>query len=316
MTELPFLDTVSTARDMDVIRAALGDAKLTYLGFSYGTFLGENYAHLFPTHVRALSLDAVWDPTLSANDVVLAQVVGFELNLQAFLADCKARTTCAFGNSGDPGAKLTALMTRLDAKPLPVGNRLLTRGLAISAVTLGVIFPSGWQYLDQALAQADLGLGTMLLEAADAAQGRNPDGSYSNGAEAGAAIRCLDRPVLPDVAAYDQLGAAMMQASPLFGPARQYANLLCSYWPVPPTGTPGPLTAAGAPPILLVGGTNDPATPYAWAQSVNKQLAGSVLLTRQGYGHMSYLQSTCAQAAEDSYLIDLKLPAPGTVCTG
>jgi pimeloyl-ACP methyl ester carboxylesterase len=313
--ELPFLDTVSVARDMDVIRAALSDPKLTYVGLSYGTFLGENYAHLFPTHVRALSLDAVLDPTLSANDASLAQVTATESNLQAFLADCKARTTCAYGRAGDPGAKLTALMGRLDSNPLPVGTRLLTRGLAISAVLVGVIFPSYWQDLDRALTAADNADGSMLLSYSDLSLGRNNDGSYSNGSDASAAIRCLDRPVPSDSTVYDQLGAALTQASPLFGPNRQYSDLVCANWPVPPTGKPGPLTANGAPPILLVGGTNDPGTPYAWAQSVNKQLAGSVLLTRQGYGHMSRFQSTCVQAAEDSYLIDLKLPAPGTVCS-
>jgi pimeloyl-ACP methyl ester carboxylesterase len=314
--ELPFLDTASAARDMDVIRTALGDAKLTYLGFSYGTFLGETYAHLFPTHVRALSLDAVIDPTVSGNNYMFAQVVGFERSLQAFLADCKARTTCAFGHPGDPGAKLTALMSRLDANPLPVGNQSLTRGLAIPALLVGVIYPSNWPNLGEYLAEADAGDGTMLLQISNSINGRNPNGSYSgNAADAYAAIYCLDQPVPTDIAAYDQLGATLAQASPLFGPIRQYSNLVCSYWPVPPTRKPGPLTAPGAPPILLVGGTNDPGTPYAWAQSVNKQLTGSVLLTRQGYGHMSRFLSTCISDAEDSYLIDLKLPAVGTVCT-
>src|SRR5438105_1154756 len=202
---LPFMDSASTARDMDQIRASLGDAKLTYLGFSYGTYIGQWYAHLFPTHVRALSLDGVVDPTVSANDSLLSQVVGFEQNLQAFLADCKARSTCLFGQNGDPGTKLTSLMSRLDTAPLKVGARQLTRSLA--------------------------------------------------------------------------------------------------------------LTVTGAPPILLVGGTNDPATPYAESLSVNKQIDGSILLTRRGNGHTSYDSSACAHAAEDAYLIDLKLPAGGTVCS-
>src|SRR6266853_1231796 len=124
---LPFVDTISAAKDMDVIRAALGDQKLSYLGFSYGTFLGENYAHIFPTHVRALALDGVIDPTLSPNDLLYAQIGGFEQNLQSFLSDCRARkaaaTPCSYAQSGDPGTKLTNLMTRLDATPLAVGNR-------------------------------------------------------------------------------------------------------------------------------------------------------------------------------------------------
>ena len=117
-----------------------------------------------------------------------------------------------------------------------------------------------------------------------------------------------------DVAAYDALGPKFASASALFGPAFQYSNLVCAYWPAKPTGTVGPITADGAPPILLVGGTGDPATPYAWAQSVNQQLAGSVLLTREGNGHVSYDKSSCAKAAINAYLIDLTLPAAGTVC--
>jgi len=313
--ELPFVDTISAAKDMDVIRAALGDAKLTYLGFSYGTFLGQTYAHLFPTHVRALSLDGVIDPTLSANDLLLAQVVGFEQNLQAFLADCRARASCTYGRSGDPAAKLEALMIRLDTTPLPVGSRQLTRALAVIGVLTPLYDPSTWTYLDQALTAADQGNGRILLAFSDLYLGRQADGSYSNETDANAAVNCLDRPVPSDISAYDRLGPAFAKASRLFGPATQYSNLTCAYWPVPPTGRPGPLTADGAPPILLVGGTNDPATPYAWAVAVSKQIAGSVLLTRQGNGHVSYDKSTCAQDAEDAYLMNLTLPAPGTVCT-
>ncbi len=313
--ELPFLDTVSAARDMDVMRAAVGDSKLTYLGFSYGTYLGEHYAHLFPTHVRALSLDGVIDPTLSANDLLMAQVVGFERNLQAFLNDCKARTTCAYGQSGDPGTKLTALMSRLDATPLTVGSRKLTRALAIIGVLTPLYDPATWTYLDQGLTAADKGDGRLLLEFSDLYLGRNADGTYSNETDANAAVNCLDRPVPTDITVYDQLGPAFAKASPLFGPATQYSNLTCAYWPVPATGKPGPLTAIGAPPILLVGGTDDPATPYAWAVAVSKQITNSVLLTRQGDGHVSYDKSQCAQAAEDAYLIDLTLPDSNRPCT-
>jgi len=316
---LPFVDTPSAARDMDQIRAALGDEKLTYLGFSYGTFLGVTYAHLFPTHVRALALDGVVDPTLSANDLLLAQIRSFDRNLQAFLADCRARKSasppCGYAQSGDPATKLDALMARLDTSPLPVGNRFLTRELAIIGVGFGMYDQSYWTYLDQGLTLADQGKGTILLTMSDLYLERSADGTYTNANDASYAINCLDRPVPTDLAAYDQLGPAFAQASRVFGPAFQYSNLPCAFWPVKPTGSPGPLTADGAPPILLVGGTNDPATPYAWAQSVHQQLAGSVLLTRNGNGHVSYFASTCAQQAEDAYLISLTLPADGSTCS-
>jgi pimeloyl-ACP methyl ester carboxylesterase len=316
---LPFVDTVSAAKDMDLIRAALGDDKLTYLGFSYGTFLGQTYAHLFPAHVRALALDGVLDPSLSANDLLLAQLVGFEHNLQAFLADCSARksssTPCAYAASGDPATKLNDLMTRLDRSPMPVGSRALTRSLGVIGVLLGLYSESFWPTLDQALAATDKGSGALLLRLADFYLARNADGTYDNETDANFAVNCLDRPVPTDVATYDQLGPQYAKVSPLFGPAFQYSNLGCAYWPVPPTGHAGPLSADGAPPILLIGGTGDPATPYAWAQAVNKQLAGSVLLTRNGNGHTSYDASTCAHSAIDAYLINLTLPAVGAVCS-
>ena len=312
---LPFVDTVSAARDIDLIRAAVGDEKLTYLGFSYGTFLGEEYAHLFPNHIRALALDGVLDPALNANDLLLAQITSFEQNLQAFFADCKARSTCQWGKSGDPGAKLDALMNKLDATPLQVGNRQLTRALAIIGVIVTLYSQSSWPALDAGLVSAEQGNGSMLLRYSDIYLGRNSDGTYSNEVDANSAVNCLDRPVATDIATYDALGPTYAKASPHFGPATQYSNLGCAYWPVSATGQAGPLTADGAPPILLVGGTGDPATPYVWAQNVHKQLTSSVLLTRNGQGHISYDASACIQKIVDAYITTLTVPKDGTTCT-
>ena len=316
---LPFVDTISAANDIEAIRKALGVAKLDYLGFSYGTFLGETYAHLFPTNIRAMSLDAVLAPNVSPNDLALAQVAVVEKNLQAFLADCASRPSgpqaCAFAKSGDPATKLAALMNGLDANPMPVGSRQLTRGLALTGVLFGLYYPVFWHSLDIALTLTDQGNGTILLLLADEFLGRNANGTYSNEFDANPAVNCLDRAVPTDVAAYDALGPAFAKASPTFGPSYQYTNLTCAFWPVKATGHVGPLTADGAPPILLVGGTNDPATPYQWAQAVNQQLAGSVLLTYRGNGHGSYDSSQCIHAAEDAYLISLTLPAVGAICT-
>jgi pimeloyl-ACP methyl ester carboxylesterase len=198
---------------------------------------------------------------------------------------------------------------------MPVGNRALTRALAVIGVLTPLYDQSAWPYLDRALTLVEQGNASVLLSFADLYLGRNTDGSYNNENDANYAVNCLDRPVPSDVAAYDALGPAFAKASPFFGPATQYSNLACAYWPVKPTGSAGPITADGAPPILLVGGTNDPATPYAWAQAVHQSLAGSVLLTRNGNGHVSYFASSCAETIEDSYLINLKLPAEGYTCT-
>jgi pimeloyl-ACP methyl ester carboxylesterase len=313
---LPYMDSASTARDMDRIRAAVGDSELTYLGFSYGTYLGQWYAHLFPTRIRALALDGVVDPTVPANESLLGQVVGFEQNLQAFLAGCKTRSSCTYGQSGDPATKLAALMNRLDTTPMNVGNRQLTRSLAMTGLLQTLYDQSLWPYLDQALTAADRNDGRLLLFFADFYDRRNSDGTYGNVWNGGyLSAYCLDFPVPGDVSAYDALGPAYAKASALFGPWSQYDNLQCAYWPVKPKNKQEPLTAQGAPPILLVGGTNDPATPYSESQSVHRQIAGSVLLTRQGNGHTSYDSSACAHAIEDAYLIDLTVPAAGTTCS-
>lgn len=313
---LPFMDGATNARDMDQIRAALGDAKLTYIGFSYGTLLGEWYAHLFPTHVRALSLDGVVDPGVSANESQLRQVVGFEQNLQAFLADCRSRASCTFGRSGDPAAKLNDLMARLDATPINVGSRQLTRNLAMTGLLQTLYDQSLWTYLDQGLVAAGRGDGRILLFFADYYNKRNADGTYDAIQNGGfAAAFCVDFPSPSDVSYYDSLGPTYEKASPFFGKWFQYGNLLCGDWPVKLKGSRTPLPIQDAPPILLVGGTNDPATPYVDAQSVNRQISGSILLTRQGNGHTSYGSSACSHAAEDAYLIDLTLPAVGTVCS-
>jgi pimeloyl-ACP methyl ester carboxylesterase len=303
---LPFVDTISAVRDMDAIRAALGDATLTFLGYSYGTFMGETYAHLFPTHVRAIVLDGVIDPKLSAMDSQLAQSAGFEQDLQAFLADCPARSSCTWAHPGSPQVTLTALMQRIDSNPMPVGSRTLTRALALTAVAEAMYDTSSWTSLDQALTLAVRGNGAVLLAIADFYYSQFFLDSFI-------VISCLDRPTPTDISAYDALGPAFAKASPLFGPADQYGGIQCAYLPVKATGQAAPLTADGAPPILIVGATGDPATPYSGALSVHQQLAGSVLLTRQGNGHTSG-NDQCSTTAENDYLINLKLPADGATC--
>jgi pimeloyl-ACP methyl ester carboxylesterase len=314
---LPFMDSASVAKDMDQIRIAVGDAKLSYLGFSYGTNYGQWYAHLFPDKVRALSLDGVVDPTVPANDSQYGQIVGFEQNLQAFLADCRARSSCFYMRTGDPFTKLLALMNSLDKTPMRVGNREMTRSLAMTGVLATLYDKRYWQYLDLALYQVENGNGRLLLSFADQYNRRHSDGTYDNLFNGAFESQwCLDHPVPNDVADYDKLVPKYTAASALFGPWSVYSNLQCAYWPVKATYRQTPLTADGAPPILLVGGTNDPATPYSEAQAVHRVLKGSALLTRSGLGHTSYDSSTCSHTYEDDYLLNLTLPPEGTVCSG
>lgn len=308
-----FMDTASAARDLEAIRKALGDSMLTYIGFGYSTLLGEMYAQLFPTRVRAMVLDGVFDPALAAGPQWLQVASGYEANLQAFLASCRSSISCSFGQSGDPAAKLMALIDQVDQTPLRVGSRSLGRSMALAGLYLG-LDPTNWALLGPALSDAAVGDGKALLALADMDNGRQPDGSYSFNPDAAVAARCADQPVSRDVSDYDRLGPAMAAASSIFGPAFQYVPLVCAYWPVRSTRAIGPINAAGAPSILLVGATHDPSWPLAWAQDVSRQITGSVLLTRDGYGPFSYFRSLCIKLAVDAYLAKTTMPAEGAVC--
>ena len=312
---LPYVDIASAAKDMDVLRAALGDPKLSYLGFSYGTYLGEMYAQLFPTRIRALALDAVVDPSVGPLEWLPRQAAALDANLQGFMTYCTTHSLCQFGAAGDPEARLLLLLRRLDSHPIAVAHRMLTRSLALAGILDSLYSPFSWEVLSDALTAADGGEGQLLLTLADRFNRRHADGSYTNEPDAAVAIGCSGfLHGTSDITAYDQLGPELTGASAVFGPALQYSLSICSRWPVKARQEPGPLSVDGAPPILLVGATEDPYTPYAFAQSVNKQLAGSVLLTRRGYGHPSYPQSQCVRDAVNTYLVYGTTPAPATVC--
>lgn len=313
--ELQYVGAPSTARDMARIRQALGERQLTYLGFSYGTYLGQWYAHFFPNRVRALALDGVFDPTASADSSLLLRAVGFQQNLDGFLAACRSDPTCIYTRRGNPEGRLMATMGALDRAPMRIGDRVLTRGMAMNALVAMLYYPSTWSYLDEALSALDNGDARLLLQLADYAAGRNSDGTYSSASKGGgSAIYCLDFGASSGIATYDERGPSLSGASELFGPYLQYSDLACMFWPAKGRQTHTPLTIAGSPPILLIGATSDPATPYIEAQSVAKQIPGSFLLTRKGYGHTSYFLSSCIKSDVDNYLITLTLPLAGKVC--
>ncbi len=315
---LPWVATIDVARDLDEIRAAVGDTKLTYLGFSYGTLIGEEYASLFPTRIRAMALDGVIDPALDEEQLRAGQARGFEASLDAFLADCAAHASCPFHSGGAPGPAFDALMRRIDQHPIPtprLGNREpVGPTQAWEGVMQSLYAQAAWPVLAQALAEARAGDASLLLLLGDPLRGRNPDGSYSNLIDAYDAVTCLDWPSPRDPAAYTAMAAQFVRFAPRVGRLLALNDLPCAYWPVPPVRTPGPLAAPGAPPIVLVGSTGDPATPYAWAQAVARQIASSVLVTRVGQGHTAYPVSSCVSSAVDTYLIDLTPPAAGLRC--
>ncbi|RKS70721.1 alpha/beta hydrolase family protein [Actinomadura pelletieri DSM 43383] len=316
---LPHVGTVNAARDMDVLRAALGDPKLTYYGASYGTYLGAFYAEQFPRNIRAFVLDGAVDPTLSSTDVLIEQAKGFETALRAFADDCVRAGSCRFGNSVDAVlATISAFLAKTDKTPLTNSrdSRKVTESLAVMGLARALYVKEYWPVLRQALTQAiQKSDGTMLLTLADEMVERKPDGSYSNQTDANMAVNCVDKPNPPDAATYAKAAAEAEKAAPRFGPFVVWGGIPCVYWPTQTKDQPKPITAKGAAPILVIGTLRDPATPYKWSQSLADQLSSGVLLTFDGDGHTAYLQGDhCITQATDNYLISTDPPKDGTTC--
>jgi len=312
---LPFIDTSQVVRDMDLIREAVGDARLTYLGYSYGTFLGALYADRFPDRVRALVLDGAVDPGRDGEQLVRGQALGFEQSLEAFFAWCAADPGCAFHGGGDPAPAFDTLMADLDASPLAVHGRTLGPGESWWAVTDALYRPEDWKGLAEALELAEQGDGSALLQLSDGAVGRSKDGTYANFLEQYLAISSIETPYPASLAAFDALASDVAKEAPRLGPALVYNTLLPLYWPVPPQRTAAPVRAAGAAPILVIGTVGDPATPYAWAEALAKELESGVLLTYEGQGHTAFAHDiACIDEPVVDYLISLEAPEPDTRC--
>jgi pimeloyl-ACP methyl ester carboxylesterase len=323
---LRHVSTVEAARDMDILRAALGDRRLTYVGASYGTFLGATYAGLFPDRVGRLVLDGAMDPSLPARRMNLEQTTGFETAFRSFAKDCvRHGGACPLGGAGTTPARaaktLGAFFRRLDAHPLPTGDRSgrrLGEALATTGVMAAMYDESAWPQLRGALTSAiKQHQGAGLLALSDSYYERGPNGRYANLMAANAAVNCLDLP--PAFTGPDQVRRALPEfrkASPVFGAGLAWAALNCAYWPVRATGEPHRIEARGAAPILVVGTTRDPATPYRWARSLSRQLASARLLTYDGDGHTAYGRgSACIDSAIDTYLLRGTPPADGKRCS-
>jgi pimeloyl-ACP methyl ester carboxylesterase len=319
---LPYVGTQNAARDMDVLRAALGESQLTYLGKSYGTYLGTWYAQLFPRRVRALVLDGAVDPDTPSLQDDITQAQGFQVALRSFAAWCLAGAGCPLRTgprtSADAAAaRLQALVVR--ANSVPLANRLghgqvADGAMLLNGVAAALYSKSYWPDLKTGLAGAFAGDGTVLVQLSNLLYGRNPNGTYDNLADADTAITCLDRPWPRSLAAYRAAAAAAGRAAPLFGAPNVWGSLPCAYWPVPAYPLPR-IRAEGARPILVVGTLRDPATPYRWAQALAGDLSSGVLLGWNGDGHTAYGEgSACVDAIVNDYLISLAVPRSGTVC--
>lgn len=311
--------TIEAARDMDVLRAALGEDQLDYFGASYGTKLGATYADLFPERVGRLVLDGALDLELPSRDITLGQAEGFERALTAYVQDCVDGGDCYLGDTVDAGlSTIKDFLADRDADPLPTNDdsRPLTEGLALFGIITPLYNRDYWYLLDTSLSAALRGDGSGLLSLADVYASRNPGGGFSdNSAEAIFAINCLDDPwAIPASQVADQV-PAFEKASPTLG--RTFAWMLtgCRGQVAESTEPHRDIEAEGAAPIVVVGTTRDPATPYEWAVSLADELESGVLVSRDGDGHTGYNSGNeCVDEAIESYLVDGVVPDDGLKC--
>lgn len=312
---LPYLGTKNVARDMDAIRAALGEEKINYVGYSYGTSIGAVYAEMFPSHIRSMVLDGGTDLSLDFEEVNRTQMIGFERAFDAYLADCKA-TACALAKSGEPLAAVQGIMAAAEAKPIP--SKDADRPAGPGEVELGIISAMysklSWPSLTRALSEAQAGDGSGLIELTDSYLQRESNGDYPNLIEANSAVNYVDQTCPKDPEAYRELGKEFAKDAPIFGPSAATAGLTCAYWAAPPDPVSVP-KGKGAPPIVVIATTNDPATPYEWGKALSEQLESGILVTHRGEGHTIYAQGDkCIDAVVNAYLLNLAVPAEGISC--
>jgi pimeloyl-ACP methyl ester carboxylesterase len=281
--------------------------------------LGALYADNYPARVRAAVLDGAIDPALPYAESVTGQARGFEHALDRFLEWCARDGDCDLASTDDPRAAYDALQRDIDARPMRarVGDEDRTLGPGELDVAVASALYAGqdrFEELGAALAAAAEGDAEDLVRLADEYTGRGPGGTYDQQTAAQYSIGCLDGPVPRSVRGVERLAAAARAGAPHFGPSTVWLGLPCAYWPARPVSKPAPVTAAGAPPILVVGTTGDPATPYEWAASLAGQLESGNLLTFEGDGHTAYGRDTCVTRAVDDYLLDLEVLPAGARC--
>ena len=312
------VDTASAARDLDMLRAALGDERLHYLGYSYGTLLGAVYADLFPQRTGRLVLDGAIDPAATDFDMSLAQARGFEGAFDAYLAWCLGQSDCPFTGSVAAARDRTArLLASLAASPLAAADgREVGGSTMFTAIILPLYNESTWSALSTLFADTLAGDPETALMLADAYNGRAADGTYDgNITEAFIAITCLDSRTPGDLATIREQEAALRAGAPLFGPYMAFGGALCNNWPVPAVRDREPIVAAGSADILVIGTTGDPATPYEWAVTLAGTLENGHLVTFEGEGHTAYNQgNACVDGTVDAFLLDGTVPSGDPRC--
>jgi len=311
--------TASVAKDLDALRIAVGDDKLNYLGYSYGTRIGAAYAEAYPDKVRAMILDGAVDPNADPIQADIDQAEAFQKAFNDYAADCAKDANCPLGT--DPAKSVAVYRSLVDPlvqKPLKTRD---PRGLGYSDAIVGTVMalysPNLWKHLTQGLTEMTRGRGDTMLALADMYMRRDPQGHYTNATDARVAINCVDQPAVTDRDKVIEEDRKLREVAPFmsYGEFTGHAPLsTCAFWPVPPTGNPHTASAPGLPPVLVISTTGDPATPYQAGVDLAKQLGGS-LLTFKGTQHtVAFQGEQCVDDFVAAYLVDLKLPPKGATC--
>jgi pimeloyl-ACP methyl ester carboxylesterase len=308
--------TANVARDMDILRQAIGDKQLNYMGKSYGTYLGTLYAQFFPEKVGRVVLDGAVDPTISNFQQTLTQAVGFDQAFSSFSKDCTSKKNCPLPKGKDAAiAEMKKLFAQAAKKPLPIksSNRSLSETMMVLG-TASAMYDSatGWPKLRKAVQEAQKGYGDKFLELADEYTGRQSDGSYPNNEfDSGAVIDCLDVDEARTVEEIRGDAKSFADQAPLFGPYLAYGGLTCKYVGQSEEVNIAPLETTN--PIVVIGTSGDPATPYEWAQALNKLLTNSVLVSLKGEGHTGQGQgNACIDDQIDDFYLAGKVPTTST----
>ena len=322
---LEHFTTSETARDMDILRAALGEKKLNYVGKSYGTYLGTLYADIFPNNVGRFVLDGAVDPNIPMKDQSLAQAIGFDGALKAFVKDCATQSDCPFtGTPAQAQATIIATLQAAATAPLPQrdpsdgDDRVITESIVLIGMASSLYDDvDGWPKLRQAFTESAQNYGDTFLQLADEYSGRNPDGTFmSNDFDSGAVIDCLDWQERRTIDQYKAEAKEFAAKAPVFGPYIAFAGVHCQFLPKPSTQrAPNTLTTIKTAPIIVIGTIRDPATPYAWSVSLAKIFTGSRLISLNADGHTGHGRgSACVDDAVDEYLLTGRLPTANLSC--
>jgi pimeloyl-ACP methyl ester carboxylesterase len=313
------LGTANVAKDLDAIRAGLGDDKLTYLGYSYGTRIGALYAEAYPDKVRAMILDGAVDPNADQIEEEIRQAAAFQKAFDNYAAECAKSPDCPLGTDPTKAVDLyKGLVEPLVKNPAKTKD---PRGLSYSDAIVGTILPlyspSLWRHLTQALSELKDGTGDTMLAMADLYMGRDEQGHYNNSTDVRVAVNCVDKPHITDRAKVVDEDRRTREVAPFmsYGKFTGLAPLdTCAFWPVPATGDQHEINGKGLPPILVVSTTNDPATPYKAGVDLAQQLGGT-LVTFEGTQHTVVFQgNTCIDDIAARYLVDVTVPPPNTRC--